>query len=86
MLILPISGSAGIECRTGGPNGNHKVIISFANNISVGGASVASSDGQAMVSSFSVNGAAGDRKPDEASERTDSHDYPYQRERRAEYR
>jgi hypothetical protein len=53
---LPVSGSAGIECRTGGVNGDHKVIISFANNISVGGASVASSDGQAMVSSFSVNG------------------------------
>jgi hypothetical protein len=54
---LPVTGSAGIECRTGGPNGNHTVIISFANAVSVGSASVASSDGQAMVSSFSVNGA-----------------------------
>jgi hypothetical protein len=53
---LPVSGSAGIECRTGGVNGDHKVIISFANAVSVGGASVASSDGQAMVSSFTVNG------------------------------
>jgi hypothetical protein len=53
---LPVSGNAGIECRTGGVNGDHKVIISFANAIFVGGASVASSDGQAMVSSFSVNG------------------------------
>ncbi len=53
---LPVTGSAGIECRTGGPNGNHTVIISFANAVMVGGASVASSDGLAMVSSFSVNG------------------------------
>ncbi len=54
---LPVTGSAGIEDRSGGPNGNHTVIISFANAVSVGSASVASSDGQAMVSSFSVNGA-----------------------------
>jgi hypothetical protein len=54
---LPVTGTSGVECRTGGPNGNHTVIISFANTVSVGGASVASSDGQAMVSSFSVNGA-----------------------------
>jgi hypothetical protein len=53
---LPLIGGAGVECRTGGPNGDHKVIINFANAVSVGGASVASSDGQAMVSSFSVNG------------------------------
>ena len=54
---LPITGAPGIECRTGGPNGDHKVLIKFANAVSVGGASVASSDGQAMVSSFSVSGA-----------------------------
>jgi hypothetical protein len=53
---LPVTGTAGVECRTGGPNGNHTVIISFANAVSVGSASVGSSDGQAMVSSFSVNG------------------------------
>src|SRR5437588_6620659 len=56
-VVLPISGSAGIECRSGGTNGNHTVIISFAQPVTVGGASVASSDGQAMVSSFSANGA-----------------------------
>jgi hypothetical protein len=53
---LPVTGSAGIEDRSGGPNGDHIVIISFANAVSVGSASVASSDGLAMVSSFSVNG------------------------------
>ena len=54
---LPITGAPGIECRTGGQNGDHKVLIKFANAVSVGGASVVSSDGQAMVSSFSVSGA-----------------------------
>jgi hypothetical protein len=53
---LPVVGTPGIECRTGGANGDHKVLISFANTVTVGGASVASSDGQAMVSSFSFNG------------------------------
>src|SRR5207244_11433121 len=56
-INLPLTGSPGIECRSGGANGNHTVIISFANAVTVGGASVASSDGQAMVSSFSYNGA-----------------------------
>jgi hypothetical protein len=54
---LPLTGSPGIECRTGGTNGNHTVIISFAQAVTVGSASVGSSDGQAMVSSFTVNGA-----------------------------
>jgi hypothetical protein len=56
-INLPVAGNAGIECRSGGPNGNHTVIISFAQPVTVGGASVASSDGQAMVSSFNANGA-----------------------------
>ena len=54
---LPLIGAAGIECRTGGPNGNHTVIISFAQPVTVGSVSVSSADGQAMVSSSSVNGA-----------------------------
>jgi hypothetical protein len=56
-INLPLTGSPGIECRTGGSNGNHTVIISFAQAVTVGSVSVGSSDGQAMVSSFSVNGA-----------------------------
>ena len=56
---LPVTGSAGIECRTGGPNGNHTVIISFANPVTMppNSVSVGSSDGMAMVSSYTVNGA-----------------------------
>ena len=56
-INLPLTGSPGIECRTGGANGDHTVIISFANPVTVGSASVSSSDGLAMVSSSSVNGA-----------------------------
>jgi hypothetical protein len=56
---LPVIGSAGIEDRSGGPNGNHTVIISFANPVTMppNSVSVASSDGMAMVSSYTVNGA-----------------------------
>src|SRR4029077_7160642 len=56
-INLPLTGSPGIECRTGGANGDHTVIISFANAVTVGSVSVSSSDGLAMVSSSSVNGA-----------------------------
>jgi len=56
-INLPLTGNPGIECRTGGVNGDHTVIISFANTVSVGTISVTSTDGMAMVSSSSVNGA-----------------------------
>lgn len=55
-LDLPVVGTPGVECRSGGANGDHKVLISFANAVSVGGVSVGSADGQAMVSGFTVNG------------------------------
>src|SRR5437868_3749184 len=57
-INLPVAGSAGIECRSGGANGNHTVIISFANPVTLpaNSVSVASSDGMAMVSSYTVNG------------------------------
>jgi hypothetical protein len=56
---LPLTGTAGIECRSGGVNGNHTVIISFANavNLPANSVTVASQDGQAQVNSYSVNGA-----------------------------
>jgi len=56
-INLPLTGNPGIECRTGGPNGNHTVIITFANTVSVGTVTVTSTDGQAMVSSSNVNGS-----------------------------
>jgi hypothetical protein len=54
-INLPITGSPGVECRTGGGSGDHQVIMRFANAISVSGASVTSGTGS--VSSFDVNGA-----------------------------
>jgi hypothetical protein len=47
--------AAGIECRTGGASGTHKVVITFPTSVTVGSASVVSGTGS--VSSFTVNGA-----------------------------
>jgi uncharacterized repeat protein (TIGR01451 family) len=55
---LAITANPGIECREGQPNaGDHTVIFTFANTVTVGGVSVASVDNQAMVSSFNFSGA-----------------------------
>jgi hypothetical protein len=37
-IDLPLSGPEGIECRTGGPNGNHTIVVTFAGPITVGSA------------------------------------------------
>ena len=42
---LPLSGTAGIECRAGGLNGNHTIVVSLTNNIVSGNASVVSGTG-----------------------------------------
>ncbi len=45
-ISLPLTGSPGIECRTGGANGNFQMVFVFANPLtSVGGASVTSGTG-----------------------------------------
>ena len=54
-IDLPLTGSPGIECRTGGSNGDHTVVVSFANPVTVGSASVASSDGLATADAPVVN-------------------------------
>jgi hypothetical protein len=54
-LNLPLTGNPAIECRTGGASGDHQIVITFANAVSVGGATVSSGTG--TVSNFSVNGA-----------------------------
>ena len=59
-IDLPLTGSPGIECRSGGINGNHTLIFTFPNPlVSVAGASVTSGVG-------SVSGSAIG---------TDAHDY-----------
>ena len=42
---LPLSGSAGIECRSGGANGEHEVVLKFATSVSAGTVTVASGTG-----------------------------------------
>ena len=53
---LPLIGQPGIEDRTGGASGNHKVVITFSVPITVTSANMApGSGGTGSVSSFSVN-------------------------------
>ena len=55
---LPLSGSAGVECRNGsGPNGNsHQILITFADPVTVGSVTVSSPDGLATATQ-SASGA-----------------------------
>jgi hypothetical protein len=55
---LPIAGPTGIEDRTGGPNGNHTVIVTFAAPVTVTNvATTPQNGGTGSVSSFAVNGS-----------------------------
>jgi hypothetical protein len=54
---LPIAGPTGIEPRTGGTNGNHTVIVTFAAPVTVTSvATTPQNGGTGSVSSFTVNG------------------------------
>lgn len=53
-LGLPLTGAAGIECRTGGVNGDHQIIIAFSSPVTVTSASVTTGIGS--VSSVTVSG------------------------------
>jgi hypothetical protein len=53
-IDLPQTVKPGIECRTGGPTNDHTILFTFANNVSVGAASVTSGIGSVM--NFSVMG------------------------------
>lgn len=52
---LPLTGSPGIECRSGGGSGNHQVIVTFAKPVIITNASITA--GTDSVSSSSVNGS-----------------------------
>jgi hypothetical protein len=56
-ILLPSSGNAGIECRSGsGPNADgHQVIVTFANSVTDSGVTVSSVDGLATAAQ-SVSG------------------------------
>jgi hypothetical protein len=44
-VSLPLSGSPGIECRSGGANGDHTLVITFTNAVVSGDAAVSSGTG-----------------------------------------
>jgi hypothetical protein len=53
-IDLPQTAKPGIECRSGGPTNDYTILFTFANNVSVSGASVTSGTGN--VSNFNVAG------------------------------
>ncbi|MEO7134691.1 MAG: choice-of-anchor Q domain-containing protein, partial [Vicinamibacterales bacterium] len=48
--VFDIALPAGVECRTGGAGGNHQVVVTFANPVTVGGVTITSSNGMATAS------------------------------------
>jgi len=50
---LPLTGKPGIECRSGGPNGNHTIVFTFANPLT-GAAGVSITGGSGSISGTSV--------------------------------
>ena len=55
-IPLPLTGSVGAECRSGGGTNDYQMIVNFASAVTVGSASVTSGTG--TVSSFSGNGTS----------------------------
>jgi len=57
-INLPLTGNPGIECRSGGINGDHSIVFTFANTLtSIGGASVTSGTGSVGSSHIDSNDA-----------------------------
>jgi hypothetical protein len=55
---LPLAGTRGIECRSGGANGDYMLVFTFANTLTnVGGASVTSGTGLVSSSNIDSNDA-----------------------------
>ncbi len=52
---LPLTGNPGIECRTGGANGDYTLVFTFVNNTTVTSASVTSGTGSVSSSSLGPN-------------------------------
>ena len=54
-IDLPLSGEPGIECRTGGANGDFTIVVTFTNNIASGTPSVTAGTGNISSSPISGN-------------------------------
>jgi hypothetical protein len=55
-IPLPLSGSPGVECRTGGATGDYTLVFTFTNNVTSGNASVTSGIGSVSgMPTFSDN-------------------------------
>ncbi len=55
-IALPLAGIPGVECRTGGANGNHTIIFGFTHSVVGGDASVTGGTGTVVATpSFSDN-------------------------------
>jgi hypothetical protein len=54
-IDLPLAGNGGIECRTGGSNGDHQIVMNFATPMTVSSASITS--GVGTVNTATLNGA-----------------------------
>jgi hypothetical protein len=55
-IPLPLSGNPGVECRTGGTNGDYTLVFTFTNNVTSGNASVTGGIGSVLgVPTFSGN-------------------------------
>jgi hypothetical protein len=55
-INLPLTGTRGVECRSGGANGNYTMVFQFANALtSVGGASVTTGTGSVSSSAIGMN-------------------------------
>jgi len=55
-ISLPLSGSSGVECRTGGANNDYQVVFTFANSVTFSSAAITA--GAGSVSTSSGNGTA----------------------------
>ncbi len=55
-IDLPLSGEPGVECRSGGANGDHTIVVTFSNNVVSGNAAVTTGAGSVSGSpTFSGN-------------------------------
>ena len=48
-INLPLAGSAGIECRSGGANSDHQIVFTFPTAVTLGGATVTPQKGMSGI-------------------------------------